>query len=419
MGIGNLSDKQSISLRDSDSRLNFWVGSVRSGKSFSALLRFMQFCLSDVEGDFIIVGKSEAALKRNVISEMRNLAGDSMSYSPGNREVMLYNRRIHIVGASDERAESKIRGASFAGALVDEATIIPESFFSMLLSRLSKKGAKLFATTNPDSPFHWFKVNYLDRAKEIGATVFNFYLDDNPSLEESYKDALKKEYQGLWYSRYIEGKWVLASGTVYDTFDRNLHCITNPPGSAKFNIVGVDYGTTNPTAFIMLAYNPDVYPNVWVEKEHCYDSRVAMRQKTDSEHARDLINFIDGYHVKSIQVDPSAASFKAECYRSGISNIVDADNSVLDGIRLVATFLNEGTMKISDSCSNLMKEFQSYTWDENAARRGIEKPNKSSDHCLDGLRYSIVAMSKEMKGNTIRHEDSTFASMNNNRRARV
>jgi len=383
MKLGNLSDKQRIALRDSTARLNFWTGSVRSGKSFSALIRFMQLCTDKtIEGDFVIIGKTEGALKRNVISEMQNLVGDDCKYSIGNREIMLYNRKIHVIGANDDRAEGKIRGSSFGGALVDEVTLIPENFFTMLLSRLSKKGAKLLSTTNPENPKHWFKVNYIDRAEELNAKVFEFYLDDNPSLEEDYKESLKKEFTGLYYDRFILGKWVLAEGTVYDFFDENLHCIPKPPAQGNFYTVGVDYGTTNPTSFIMIGYNPLVYPNCWIEKEYYYSSRTTMRQKTDSEYAKDLIEFVNGFYVKSINIDPSAASFKYECFSIGIRNIVDADNSVLDGIRLVADYIQNGTLKVCNSCTNSIHEFQSYTWDDKAAQRGVEKPNKDNDHCF-------------------------------------
>lgn len=85
------------------------------------------------------------------------------------------NVRIHVVGANDDRSEGKIRGSSFGCALVDEVTLLPENFFSMLLSRLSKKGAKLLSTTNPANPNHWLKTDYVGRADELGAKVFNFY----------------------------------------------------------------------------------------------------------------------------------------------------------------------------------------------------------------------------------------------------
>jgi len=388
--LNELSLKQKVSLRDSDARLNIWEGAVRSGKSFSALLRFIEFAMTDIKGNFIIVGKSEGAIKRNIIGELSRLLGTEARYFSGNRELFLFGRKVYIVGANDERAEGKIRGSTFAGALVDEATTIPENFFKMLLSRLSVEGAKLFATTNPDSPFHWLKVEYLDRQKELNLKRFKFVLDDNPSLTDDFKENLKREYRGLWYRRFIDGDWVLAEGTIYDFFDKDLHCIDFPPARGQYNVVGVDYGTSNPSSFTMVGCHKDKYPNLWVEKEYYWSSKEKMRQKTDSEYAQDLINFCNGYNVKAIAIDPSAASFIAECNKQGLRNIRDANNDVLDGIRFTSQLLTEGTLKVCKQCKHLLREIETYVWDEMASLRGVEKPKKAFDHCVDSLRYALM-----------------------------
>jgi len=253
----------------------------------------------------------------------------------------------------------------------------------MLLSRLSVTGAQLFATTNPDSPFHWFKQEYLDNV-DVKLKRWQFRLSDNPSLSDEYIDALKTEYSGLWYKRYIEGEWVLAEGVVYDMFDESVHVIKAPPAAAKYYVVGVDYGTTNPTVFSLIGINMDVHPNVWLEREHYYCSKTEGRQKTDAEHAEDLAAFISRYNVKAIYLDPSAASFRTECQRQGINQLVDANNNVLDGIRFVSQLLSDGRFKICANCSNAIREMGSYTWDTKASERGEDKPIKAHDHCFSG-----------------------------------
>jgi len=388
--INELSDKQKYSLTNSDARINIWTGAVRSGKSFSALLRFIEFCLSDIQGDMVLIGKTSEALKRNVISEIQRLLGKSARYSSGKGELLIYNRTVHVIGANDDRAEGKIRGSTFAGALVDEGTLIPEIFFKMLLSRLSVEGAKLFTTTNPDSPFHWLKKDFIDRKEELDCKVFPFELEDNPSLGRAYKDNLRKEYQGLYYDRFILGLWVVAQGAVYSLFDKEQHVINFPPAQADKYIVGVDYGTTNPTAFTLIGYNANVYPNMWIEKEYCWDSRKELRQKTDCEYAQDLTAFIRNLNIETIYIDPSAASFIQECRQQGMNKIQPANNSVLDGIRFVTSLLDNGTLKICSSCLNTIREFQSYVWDDKATLKGEDKPMKTNDHNLDSLRYACM-----------------------------
>lgn len=383
-----LSPKQNKSLIESDARINIWLGSVRSGKTFSSLLRFIEFILTAPRGDMLISGRTDRAIKRNVINPLIDLLGDVVKYSSGKGEVKIFKRTLHVVGANDERAENKIRGMTIIGAYIDEATIVPESFFTMVLSRLSLTGAKLFTTTNPDGPYHWFKTKYLDRADDLDLKYWHFLLEDNPSLDEAYVSNLKKEYVGLWYRRYIDGLWVLADGTIYDMFDEKTHVISSPPAKAKVYLVGVDYGTNNPTAFVLIGHNRDSTPQFWLEKEYYYDSKKTNRQKTDGEYALDLVEFTKGYTIKNFYIDPSAASFKAELKNHRIFS-KDANNSVLDGIRTQSNLLASGNYKILSCCHNAIKEYSNYVWDSRAAKQGIDKPLKENDHSLDAQRYVL------------------------------
>jgi PBSX family phage terminase large subunit len=214
-------------------------------------------------------------------------------------------------------------------------------------------------------------------------------MEDNPSLDESYKNNLKREYKGLWYKRYIEGQWCLAEGTIYDFFDPVYHVITFPPTTVKYYILGVDYGTTNPTAMALIGYNPEVHPNIWLEKEYYWDSRKTNRQKTDTEFAEDLKKFIAGKPIKAIYLDPSAASFKAELRKQGVDGIYDAENEVVDGIRFQSLLLSNGTYKICRACKNAIEEYGQYRWDDKSLKLGVDKPLKENDHIMDAQRYAL------------------------------
>lgn len=382
-----LSQKQTESIRDSDARINIWEGSVRSGKTFGSILRFCQALAEAAPGHAMIIGVNRDAIQRNVLLELCSLL-HVPAPTPKSTQMSLFGRTIFFVGANDERAQRKIQGSTLALAYVDEITNIPRGFWQMLLSRLSVAGAQLFGTTNPDSPFHWLKEEYLNRT-DLDLKVWKFRLEDNPSLSAQYVESLKKEYSGLWYRRYIDGDWVLAEGTVYDCFDEKLHVIDCPPSHGKCYIVGVDYGTTNPTAFSLIGVNTSVHPNFWLEREHYFDSKEHGRQKTDAEHAEDLAAFIAERNVQAIYMDPSAASFKLECQRQGITQIMDADNDVISGIRFVSQLISDGSFKVCRSCSNTIREFGSYVWDSKASERGLDKPVKAFDHGMDALRYAL------------------------------
>lgn len=391
MLIKALSDKQLESYQESVARINIFEGPVRAGKSFIALVRWLRFCKDGPPGHLIVVGRTDKTIKRNIINPLLEMVGTGIRYQSGKGELQIFNRNCFVVGANDDRAEAKIRGSEFAGALVDEATLIPESFFKMLLSRLSIKGACLFASTNPDSPYHWLKTDFMDRREELDLRVFSYNIRDNPSLEEKYIQDLSREYRGLWYQRYIEGKWVLADGAVFDFFDTQEHVIKYPPGPATGYIVGVDYGTTNPCVFVLIGYNFGHFPNIWLEKEYYYDSRKELRQKSDYDYVRDYMQFAAGYAVKRIYIDPSAASLKQEFERNGIYNLADADNDVIPGIRFMSQLLTNGTYKVCADAYESIKEYSNYLWDSKASERGVDKPLKQNDHCTDAQRYALFS----------------------------
>jgi PBSX family phage terminase large subunit len=404
--ILKLSQKQYDSLMAPKKRFNIWIGAVRSGKSYSSLICFEDFCKNGPPGDFAVIGQSIDAIKRNVIAPLTDMMGDRMSVSIGNRIAHLYNRKIHLIGANDERAERKIRGCTLAGAYVDEITILPEVVWNTLNYRLSLPGAKLFGTTNPDSPFHWLKKKWIDLADDLDIQTWNFTLEDNPSLDPIFVANLRKGYKGLWYERFIEGRWVLAEGTIFDFFDRSLHVIDFPPGIAEYYIVGVDYGTTNPTAFSLIGYSSKTYPNRWLEKEYYWDSKKTLRQKTDTEYAEDLQKFIKNYpQVRAIYIDPSAVSFRVELRRQGFNGVIEAQNEVLDGIRYHSIQLSNGTFKVCRNCTKSIEEYGTYRWDAKASAHGEDKPLKENDHLMDSIRYALYSEWFQKEGPRMTAED--------------
>lgn len=384
-----LSDKQINSFNDSDAKINIWCGAVRSGKTYISLWRFLKELAHGPKGEYCIISRTYDSFRRNLLPQLTHMIGSECKWYAGKREMTICGRKIFVVGADDERSESKIRGSTFSGAYVDEATIIPETVFRMLISRCAMGGARIFATTNPDSPYHWLKRDYLDGNPDVKSWDFTLY--DNPQLLDEERDYLTRQYKGLWYQRFILGKWVQAEGSIYDFFDPAVHVIEFPRSLAEYYIVGVDYGTTNPTAMVMVGVNRNSHPNLWVEKEYYYDSKVHQRQKTDSEYAHDLVRFIDGRAIKAVYVDPAAASFKLELFKQNVQSVLDAENEVIDGIRLVGDYLNNGDLKICKACNNLIKEMQSYVWDDKSAKTGVDKPKKVNDHAVDALRYAIYS----------------------------
>lgn len=216
-----LSKKQERFFRDDLRRINLLYGSVRSGKTWISLLKWAIWVgQQPKEKEFLMAGKTITTLKRNCLGLLSELIGDNFKCTLSTKKASIFGRTVWLEGANDERSESKIRGMTLQGAYIDELTQIPETFYLMVLSRLSERGAALIATTNPDAPNHYVKTEIIDN-DIIDKQVVKFMLDDNDFLDEEYKNNLKKEYTGVFYDRFILGEFVRAEGIIFPDFANN------------------------------------------------------------------------------------------------------------------------------------------------------------------------------------------------------
>jgi PBSX family phage terminase large subunit len=382
------SPKQDQSYNQAKKRFNIWVGAVRSGKTFSSIRKFIDRLKYGVPGDAMIIGVNRGTIHRNVLTHMYKTLGFPCP-SPMTNKTSLYGRDIYFVGAPDVSAVTTIQGSTLAYAYVDEATCIPEPFWKMLESRLSVDGAQLFATCNPEGPAHWLKKEYLDRPDLHNIISWQFNLDDNPILSAEFKKDISNSYTGMWYKRYILGEWTLATGAIYDTYDHNNE-YEQPYQTPNYYIVGVDYGTTNATAAVLIGVSPNKWPQLHVESEYYYDSAKAGRAKTDAELVKDIKDFIGYKSISAIYLDPAAASLKIALRQADLP-VLDALNDIIPGIKTTGKFIAGKNLAIHKSCKILREHIQSYAWDPKAADRGEDKPIKKNDHSVDALRYACYS----------------------------
>lgn len=388
-------------IRNSNSRLNIAHGAVRSSKTISCTVRWLSYLREGPPGDLAMLGKTTATLQRNVLNDLFDTVGVH-NYKWINRqqgELKLLGRRIYCFGANNEDAESKIRGATFAGALCDEVNLYPQNVFNQLMARLSVRGAQCFCNCNPDSPYHWFYTDYITNDDITNKKVWKFLMEDNLALDQDYIRDLKREYTGVWYERMILGNWVAAEGRIYDMFVPDQQMIDTAqfilqngynPKAIKW-LVGCDYGTSTVMTWGLYAKLPDgTYLKV---KEYYWDAVKQKAQKTDAEFIEDFVKWLNGLMPYAIYCDPSAASWKVALMRKGYK-VLNADNDVVNGIRRVSTFLNTGTYLMDRSCKETEKEYMSYAWDPTAQRLGVDKPIKEHDHTCDCDRYVLYTDSK-------------------------
>lgn len=371
--------KQKEFLKSKLHRINLLEGSVRSGKTWISIVMFAMYVASRPRSDeFLMIGKTLTTLNRNCLGLLKNLE-PAFNYSLSAKRGSLYGRTIWLEGADNVSAENKIRGMTLAGAYVDEITLLPYNFYNMLLSRISMPKAKLFATTNPDSPNHWVYTDIIQN-DEIDKKVTRFLLEDNTTLDPEYIENLKKEYTGVYYQRYILGEWVLAEGLVYPNYDNTVPTISR--NYAEY-YVSMDYGIQNPTAMLLWGR----YQQKWYcIREFYHSGRDTKDQKTDEQYYNDLERLCNDIQPQYIYIDPSASSFITLVRQRGKYTVLKAHNEVIEGIQHVASALSNGYIYFNDCCKMTIREFGLYSWDDRAVEDTVVKEN---DHCMDAVRYFV------------------------------
>ena len=376
-------------------RINILDGSVRSGKTYSSLILWaLWIATRPTDRLFLMVGRTLTTLMRNCLEPLQALLGASnLSYSISSKRGVLFGHSLALEGANDAQAEGKIRGITLDGAYVDEITLIQRVFFAMLLSRLSTDGARLFGTTNPDSPRHWLKAEYLDN-EELDIYRKQFLLEDNTTLPPDYIENLRREYTGVFYQRFILGEWIAAEGAIYPMFGKATH-ISDAMPEIRMTWIAVDYGHTNPTAFVRLGMGTDGH--IWVMDEYYHQSG-RTGSKSPRQYVRDMIAFAARYKrpPEAVIIDPAAEGFILQLREDSALRIRGAHNAVRDGIMLVASALDAGVIRIHPRCKHLIDEIQGYAWDSKAQAQGEDRPVKANDHACDALRYGLMEYERDI-----------------------
>lgn len=390
-----LTAKQSENVRLAHKRWNVCEGAVRSGKSWLAC----NFTIPDritamagLPGIPMILGVSLGNIERNVLGPMRETFGAALVggiRGPKNT-AQLFGQEIYCLGAQNSAQVAKLQGAAVKFCYCDELAALNKDVFDMLKSRLSFGYSECHAACNPEGPRHWLK-QFLDSQPAETLYRQQYCIDDNPHLDPGFVAALKAEYAGtVYFNRYILGQWAQAEGLVYQMWEQAVEPAYQ--GEARRVCCSMDYGTQNATCCLMWAEDPG---GVWhAIGEYWHSGRDTGVQKTDAEYTREIERWARGLLGDAwpgklkIAIDPSAASIQAEMSRCGAFRVLDADNSVLEGIETVASALHAGVVKIGDCCKHLVEELGGYVWEDR--QDGIERPVKVNDHGCDALRYGVM-----------------------------
>jgi len=316
--------------------------------------------------------------------ELLDSGGMAYDFNKSENSVV-YNGAQVLFRSAD--APERLRGINLNWAYLDEAALMHEDVWRIILGRLRQADRPQAWITTTPAGFNWVYKYWIERGdKQYG--LIHSGTRDNIYLPEEYLRDLIDNYVGEFAKQEIDGEFVAYEGLVYLEFSRNIHIYKDTPLPASWSRVrAIDFGYTNPFVCLFGAIDHD--GRLYIYDEH-YRAKTLLK-----EHAMAIDSRNGGGYLWTV-ADHDAQGV-AELAQLGIPTI-NARKDVLEGLQRVKARLavkGDGYPRlfISERCVNTIKEISMYRWqDSKIGRNDKEEPVKEADHAMDCLRYMVMAL---------------------------
>lgn len=381
-------------------------GTIRSGKTSSMSIAFILWAMSEFKNkNFIIASKSVTSAERNIIKPLMNIKylhkQFDIAYYTSTHTLKVTRGRntqyFYVFGGKDEASYQTVQGITSAGAFLDEVVLMPESFVNQVLARCSVPNSKYWFSCNPESPNHWFKQEWVNKADQKNVKYLHFTMNDNPSLTSEIINRYENMYEGVFYQRYILGQWVRAEGIIYNKFADNIdrYLIDKVPDDLIIVNVGVDFGgNKSGTTFVATGFTPHLRDVVVLEAERIEEE---LSPETLDKKFSDFAKIV---YEKYGKLFTTRCDNAEPVLIRGLKNIAVKDRlktnikkalkkPIKDRIELVQRLLGTDRIKmLRNTTIPLQKGLSQAVWSEK--KEGIRLDDGTSDiDILDAFEYSI------------------------------
>lgn len=263
-----------------------------------------------------------------------------------------------------------------------------------LIRLVDRHGARMLMTLTPLRGLTWLYDRWVAKPSDDVETHW-VHGKDNIHLPTGALDRILRQYGPHERSARERGEWVTLEGRVYTDWRRDLHVVPSfipPPDWLRYG--AIDFGTRNPFVFLLCAVDP-TDDTLHIVAEHY------QREWTLANHAAKIHSMTNhgGPQPEWIVADPEDRGSRLSLSREHGINTVKAKKQIRDGLNAVAERLAPDVngnphLVVHDSCTQTIKEFETYIW-ETSGRRGkdpMDKPLKRDDHSMDAVRYLCVQL---------------------------
>lgn len=394
-------------------------GAVRSGKSSVISISYILWAMTNFRNtNFGICSKSVRSAERNIIKPLQNIKymtdNYDMKYTISTSMLVVTRGDVtnyfYVFGGKDESSYTTIQGITLAGVFLDEVVLMPESFVNQALARCSMRGSRYWFSCNPEGPNHWFYKEWVQKAEEKNALYLHFTLDDNPSLDDDIKERYHRMYSGVFYERYILGRWVRAEGVIYKEFadDPESYLIDEVPKNLIMINAGVDFGGTKSAhAFVATGFTTNFQEAIVLHTERIPDELSTHELEDRFAVFVNMINRLYGryFNTRADSAEPVLIrGLKNKAMELGLRTSVKRalKRPIKDRIELVVKLLGEKRLKLlRNSTIELQDALKMTVWDPKKEDVRLDDGVTSSIDIIDAFEYSIEEFSNMLIDYTI------------------
>ena len=217
-----------------------YSGAVGSAKTSLASFQGIQHCLTHRKAKCLLGRRSLPDLRDTIYSDICELLDnddqliegeDYITYDPICRIVFPKTKSEIFSRTWGDKKYKKFRSLKISMAIVEEATennVEDRQAIREIMQRLNRiswiKKNTLILLTNPDSPAHWIHKDIIEKSHLPGIYTYYSLTTDNPFLDKSYIDFLKKTLTKKEADRQLRGMWVeIDSDRIYYAYQSEVN----------------------------------------------------------------------------------------------------------------------------------------------------------------------------------------------------
>jgi phage terminase large subunit len=367
-----------------------------SGKTTAGAIEAIIQCKRQPGHRGLIVAPTYPMLRDSTMAEFFKWLPRQLikQWNKSEKDLLLTNGCL-VSFRSADNADS-LRGANRAWMWFDEPrNLRSREAFDIALAQLRVGTRKAWLTTTPAGIFHWIYELFIANPLRDSSYI-TVRTDENPYLPDDYERQLRSQYTGVFAAQELDAQFMSFEGLIYDNFSLSENVTTEADYNPALQVQwGIDDGYAHGGGVGTPGHHPRVILIGQVQPDgglHIINEVYETLQLPEATIAQAIAL---PYHLPEYaMVDSSAPELRRRLGDELIPN-AGATHRVSDGIKIVRRFICDGNgvrlLKIHPRCKNLIRELQSYRYDDkgHTVDAGEPKPLKLDDHCGDALRYLI------------------------------